>query len=239
MYLFFIFSLFSNHINSQNITTRTNQQWFQYYNEVKLNEKHSLLTDAGYRFSDSFNKKSLYIVRVGFAQHITAKVRLSIGAAFIGLFKNDIVYMHEYRPYQDIVLKSKFSKFDSQQRFRVEERIFKATHESKTLPYDPFNVRFRYQIMCNIPIVKLSSSKPNKKIVLNIGDEVAVNAGKKPLFDQNRVLAGVTFQMKENFGIKFIYNYQLKALKSNSYLGEDQIIWIQVQQAINLIKPKE
>ncbi len=239
LYLFVILSAFSIQLNSQNITTRTNQQWFQYNNELKLNEKHSLLTDGGYRVSESFSKKTLYMVRVGFTQQVTTKIRLSIGVAFFSLYKNEVVYMHEYRPYQDIVFKSKFSKFDFQQRIRVEERIFKATHESNALYYDPFNVRFRYQFMFNIPIVKLSSTNPSRKIALNIGDEVFVNAGKEPVIDQNRVLAGVTFYLNESLGIKFIYNYQLRTLKSNSYFGEDQIFWLQLQHTINLIKSKE
>lgn len=49
----------------QKIITRGNQQWIQYYNQIRFGEHGILVTDGGFRMMDGFGEPSQYILRAG------------------------------------------------------------------------------------------------------------------------------------------------------------------------------
>ena len=85
------------------------------------------------------------------------------------------------------------------------------------------NYTFRYQFILSYPISKPGA---NTKILLSIGDEILINAGKEivyNIFDQNRILLGTTFQLNNNFALTFTYNYQFKSLNSPNEFKQEKL----------------
>jgi len=104
-----------------------------------------------------------------------------------------------------------------------------------------FNFRFRYSLMAGIPLFKLSETDRDKKVLLNLGDEVFFNAGKGivfNVFDQNRLLISPTVQFSKNFAVSVTYNSQFAATTTAAVYNQNNIVWLQIRQKFRAVKKK-
>lgn len=125
----------------------SNQQWFQYYNQLKLSEKWTWLTDGGYRLKDGFKHSSQYIAPTGFDYQLNTGIKLVVGFANLGFYTLAELTKIEFRPYQKLLIKQKFSDLAMGHRFRVEQRFFRCIVQGNIQDEGNFNFRFRYRFL--------------------------------------------------------------------------------------------
>lgn len=215
----------------------SDQIWIQSYNEAKISEKWTALLDGGLRWRGSFDEQQAYIVRGGMAYSLSQNLRISAGFAHQGFYAEKKIIRHEYRPYQEILLKDNLGKINLSHRFRVEERFFK----DKLMDFSKteFNFRFRYAIMLGIPLANLSAANPQRKLVLNLGDEIFLNAGKEithRIFDQNRVIISPTLQWNRDLSIAFTYNSQFASTAVPEIFLQSHVAWLQIRYNLDLTR---
>ena len=75
-----------NTIAQEKIIKQGNQQWLQYYAQIKLSDKWTLLPDAGFRFANHFQAKSQYLIRVGLNYTINPNIQVGGGFAHFGTY---------------------------------------------------------------------------------------------------------------------------------------------------------
>lgn len=240
--LFLLHCVSLNTVSQPRTVNRSNQQWLQYYAQIKLGEKWTMLADAGYRSTDHFQQSLLYIVRAGLDYTINPNLHVSAGFANLGFYFAGQENKIEFRPYQELLIKNKFNTVDVTHRFRIEERIFNTVLNGRIQNSARFNFRFRYLCMASIPLFNLSKKYVDKKILLNVGDEIFLNAGKEivyNVFDQNRFLISPTLQFSKVFLISFTWNSQFAATNKQATYNHASVAWLQVRHKINFNPKKE
>lgn len=212
---------------------RENQQWVQYYGQLQFKEEWVWFFDGGFRWSDAFQEKSQYIVRSGIGYQLGKDMRISAGVATLGMYRADRLDRIEIRPYQDFNLNQSFGNIKSQHRFRLEERFFKKVEEGEVRNGHTFNFRFRYSLMFNVPVAKLQALGPEARLLLSVGDEIFINAGKEivyNVFDQNRILIGPTLQLNNRLSLNCLYQSQFRSTSSPGKYGQLDILWVSIRQ---------
>jgi hypothetical protein len=229
-------------VAQQKTVKHGNQQWVQYYGQAKLGEKFTLQADGGYRAADGFKTSVQYIARAGMAYSITPQIQVAAGFANLGFYASGKINKREFRPYEELLIKNTFKRFQITHRYRIEERFFNLVSDGKIERPGTFNFRFRYLMMAAIPLFKLSKSNNNAQFLLNIGDEIFFNAGEKivyNVFDQNRLIISPTLQCNKNFSISFTWNNQFASANSPATYNHTNVLWLQVRQTLNFVRKKE
>ena len=220
----------------KNVTTG-NQQWLQYYNQTKLGKNWVWLTDGGYRWRDGFEESTKYIARTGLGYSINPNMRVSAGLAYLGLYSSGKVSTVELRPYQEFLLKNGLNKIGISNRFRVEKRFFNPVIHEAFPTQNTFNFRFRYAITASIPLSRLSKDDPDKKLLLNIGNEIFINAGNEivhDVFDQNRFTVSPSVQCSENLTFSLTWNSQFSSTSTPESYDNNNVMWLQVRHTLDL-----
>ena len=229
-------------ISQTRIVNRSEQQWLQYYAQIKVAEKWTALADAGYRATDFLNDPLQYIVRGGVDYGINPNLHVAAGFAHLGFYSGGKENRIEFRPYQELLNKNKFNKVELTHRFRVEERIFHTVVNGAIQHPATFNFRFRYFFVASIPLFQLSKKNADKKVLLNVGDEIFINAGKEivyNVFDQNRFLISPTLQVNPVFLISFTWNSQFGATSKQATYNYASVAWLQIRHKINFDPKKQ
>ncbi|OOG76194.1 DUF2490 domain-containing protein [Algoriphagus sp. A40] len=216
----------------------SNQVWLQSYHEGRISSKWTALLDGGFRWRNGFDRRLAYIVRGGVGYSLSPKLRVGGGFAFMGIYGEKEIIRHEYRPYQEVLLKDQLGKLSISHRFRIEERIFK----DKVLDFATvdFNFRFRYAVTLGIPLANLSSKDPNRRLVLNLGDEIFLNAGKEithNTFDQNRLIISPTLQWNKSLSVSLTYNYQYASTPDADIYLVSHVGWLQIRHNLDFRNP--
>src|SRR5690606_6903398 len=153
--------------------------------------------DTGFRWKDGFAENSQFLIRTSLGYSLNQNLRAGAGVAYFGHYSQDTLNRVEYRPHQELQFKSVYNKIKFSQRLRIEERFFNPLNN----PNNNFNFRFRYSFIVSVPIFKLSKNNPDSMFLLNVGDEIFINAGKErptQTFDQNRFVVSPTFQLNKS-----------------------------------------
>lgn len=220
----------------------SNEQWFQYYNQTKLNNKWTWLIDGSYRRKDNFSELSQYLIRTGIGYSINKDVKINAGIAHFGFVSSEQLSKVEFRPYQEVIVKNKLKKISLNHRFRVEQRYFYPVINGDLQNLSTFNFRYRYALIASIPLFNFSKENPDKKLLLNIGDELFINSGKDivyNIFDQNRILISPTIQFNKKLSIAITWNeiYATTTL-ANTY-KKTHVLWIQIKHNLDLTSKKK
>ncbi len=234
----FFFVFCSTYAQDRSVS-QGNLQWFQYYSQIKLNEKWFLQTDGGYRWNDGFEEQTQYIVRTGAKYAINKKYGVGAGFAHLGFYADQNLVRIEFRPYQELSMNSSFGALGIDHRLRAEERFFKSVENGNDQAASAFGLRFRYLIMASIPICKLSKTKPDQKLLLNVGNEVFIQLGSdgnETIFDQNRFLISPALQFNQNLAVSLTYNNQVAATTTANHYNHTHIIWVKVRHKIDAKK---
>ncbi len=224
----------------KNISTG-NQQWLQYYSQIQLSDRWTWLSDAGFRWKGGFEENSQYVIRTGIGYAINPTIRISTGFAHLGFYSSDKVDRVEFRPYQELLVENKFNKVGLNHRYRIEERFFNPVINGQIQPSSSFNFRFRYSVIVSIPLFRLSKGESAKVFLLNIGDEIFINAGKEivdRVFDQNRLIISPAFKLSEHLTLSLTWNSQFESTSTQAHFVYTNVFWLQVNQKIILKKEK-
>lgn len=219
---------------------KSNHQWFQMYSQVSFVEKWSIVSDGGFRWQNTFNTKSSYIIRTGFAYDINSSFRFSMAFANAGYYLSDSLKRMEYRPHQELTYRKKFKHFTLDQRVRVEQRFFGAYRYAGSDIPSSNNWRFRYQAQMNIPLLRFAGADSSRSISLTLADEIFFAAGKNitNAFNLNRFLIGPNFNVNKKLTISLIYNAQIAPLGSNDNYSYSSIFWFTVRHKMICRKSK-
>lgn len=210
-----------------------NQQWLQYYTLVALNERWTLTADAGLRRIDHFSEWAQTLVRAGINYRVAAQAHTGIGWALFYFYQNNQHTRSEIRPYHELGTKQEWGNSTLQHRLRTEFRFFRHTNLGNNNFGNSFNVRFRYRLYFTTPLMKVSNRYPGRQLLLNVGDELFINAGKQIVynaFENNRLLLGATLQWNENLGITCNYNFQYGQRALPGSFEHSNIVWLSMLQ---------
>ncbi|MDN3669814.1 DUF2490 domain-containing protein [Echinicola jeungdonensis] len=216
-----------------------NQQWFQYYNQIKLDEKWALLTDGGLRTRNNFDEFSQYLIRTGIGFNPSSILSFLVGFAHLGFYNNGSRTRSELRPYQELVINNKLAPISLSHRYRVEERFFRNTSQDNSKS-NSFNFRFRYRIMASIPLWE-STEHDGKSLSFNVGDEILINAGKDVVynvFNQNRILIGPAFQLNKTLDFSLTYTHQFSASNAPREYQNSHIFWLGIKHKMDFTSKK-
>jgi hypothetical protein len=197
---------------AQKTIVHTNYQWFQYFNQLKFSEKHTLFSDVSFRSVNNFNSLSQILLRTGFGYPVTPRIQGVTGVACFTFYNTESSMNRiEFRPFQDFVMNRSLGKTSVVHRLRTEARYFRTVTEGDITSQSSFNFRFRYRIFFMVPILKLSETHSDRRLLLNIGDEVFINAGKEIIytaFDNNRFTLGSTVECSNKVSVALNYMFQ-------------------------------
>lgn len=210
------------------IVVRENQQWIQYYGQLRLTENWLLTGDTGFRWKDGLTASHQHIVRAGGLYKAGGSVQLGGGLAHSGIYEAGSVEQREWRLYEEVGFKNSFRFLELAHRLRIEQRFQHPT---------PFTVRFRYSLMASIPLFVLSSGNGDFRLSFRAGDELFINSLKKNsinLFDQNRIVAGPVIHLGDALSMAVLWNSQYAATSLPSTYRQTHVIWLQVRHTFSL-----
>jgi len=192
-------------------TEKVNQVWLGYLNQTRLSNKFGLWTDLHLRTKENFvDNFSQSIVRLGLTYYLTDATKLTAGYAFISIYPADAhkkITQPEHRPWQQVQWHTKYGKKRMMQWFRLEERFRRKILNDSTLATGSnFNFRVRYNIWYDVPLSKKGIVPKTVSFVVN--DELHINFGKQIVnnyFDQNRLFAGLKYQVSEHSNVQVGY----------------------------------
>jgi len=239
---FLLFLLIPIQTFCQKKVSRISQQWIQSYHEAKLTTRWTALLDGGFRWREGFAEPSAYIIRGGIAYSILPNLRAASGFAHLGFFANEKVIRQEFRPHQEIQYRYSIGKVNFSQRIRIEERFFKAKAVITPFSELDFNFRFRYQFMVAIPLFRLAERNPDRKLILNLGDELFLNAGKQvanQVFDLNRLLISPSIQWSKSLSIALTYNSQYASTSIPDRYIHSNVAWLQLRHNLDFRKSED
>jgi Protein of unknown function (DUF2490) len=188
--------------------------WLVYFGNQKINQKWNWHNEVQYRSYNFIGDTNQLLLRTGIGYNLSDNNNnILLGYGFINTQKyiantDEKSSFNEHRIYQQFITRQNFGRIFLQHRYRLEERF---------LPND-FQMRFRYFLGLNIPINTKTLEK--KTIYFSSYNEVFVNA-EKPLFDRNRLFAGLGYCINKN--IKIETGFMAQTLE-NSNRNQFQII---------------
>lgn len=206
----------------QKISERREQVWLGYFNQTRFTERSGLWVDLQLRLNDYLNQKSLSIARIGYTYFCSDQLRLTAGYGLITHYSLTAGQPHvpENRPWQQVQWFDKKRKVSLSQYLRVEERFVRTTLNGELEDDYRFSWRFRYNFAIFIPLKGEALIAGTPFISLN--DEVLISAGKNVInnyFDQNRLFAGVGYQLTDKLNAQFGYLYVFQQLPAgNQYI---------------------
>lgn len=206
----------------------SNQIWAQYYNQIKLNERHSIVCDAGFRWKINLSEKTSTLGRIGLQKKLNGRANLTIGVAWFGFYSSDKLNRNEWRGWQEFSYNHFYKRINIQHRFRLEERYFRSVGSTNS----SFNYRSRYRFYTTIPIN--SNSLIKNTIYFLCGDELFIDFGKDIIynFNQNRILTGLGYKVNDKLSFSITYADQIARKKFTTCFERTNIIWIAVNQKI-------
>ncbi|UBM59801.1 DUF2490 domain-containing protein [Marinilongibacter aquaticus] len=224
---------------AQRTVSHASQYWSQYYNQTVLNKDWSILVDGGFRWKEVFGQSSQYIARAALKRNLNARFHLAVGLANLGFYssQNELNKL-EMRPYFELGMKDKWGKVKLSHRYRIESRNFHTVNVEDMPVSKTHNLRYRYRLMCNIPLTK----GKNPSLALLLGDEIFLNSGKSIVynfFDQNRILVGPALQLNPSWGLNLMLSSTYAGTNQPQSYKFTQVFWLGIKHKIDLSKEKK
>lgn len=214
--------------------THNNQQWAQYYLLFKINQRFTILGDAGLRRKDVFTEWSQSLIRSGVSYSVAENYLTALGFACFFSYKDNKANRRELRPYQEFTASFKKTNFTIQHRLRIEERFFSGINENKSASHN-FNFRFRYRLYLTIPFSFIIRSDKPSRLLVNLGDELFVNAGKQVVYntlDNNRLIFGPSYRINKQCLLSLFYVYQYGQRSAPDTYEQANIFWLTFTHSI-------
>lgn len=206
----------------------SDQYWLQYYGQLQLNNKWSILGDAGIRMKKSCSEKAATLGRIGLQYQFNPSISTAIGAAYFSQYSNNQIAREEWRAYQELFVKHRFGRFFASHRLRLEERYF----HTLTTRKDNFNFRLRYRFYVTVPINHIAMQ--SRTFYLIAGDELFLNFGEQIIYnyDQNRAIGGCGYKFNDVLMINLTYVYQYAQKNTAFNFEKTDVVWLGIVHTI-------
>ena len=169
--------------------------WPGYYGSIALNSRWGLWAEAQYRAYDFRLDLEQLLLRGAVTYNVRPDVQLAAGYAYVrsepyipGTEQKRVT--EEHRLYQQLILRNRWGRVYLTHRYRVEERF---------LPDEVFKVRFRYFLGGNLCLNHKGMHQGTA--YLSAYNELFIH-DRRPLFDRNRLYAGVGYNISKNVRIE-------------------------------------
>lgn len=197
--------------------------WTCLFHQYALNSKWSVHSEFQWRRNQGFSEPQQELLRFGLNYHLPGAIMLTAGYGFIhtypyGVFPSSAEFP-EHRIWQQIQFRNTYRKSQWINRLRLEQRwinlpVINASQEYESGPA-VFSNRIRILNRYSRPI--FSNEFKNYAFYITAYDEMMVQFGshvKHNIFDQNRLSAGVGYQIPILGRIEISYLLQ-SLFKSN------------------------
>jgi Protein of unknown function (DUF2490) len=215
--IFTLAVLFSMKSFSQ-VKSQNNNIWFHYVGKNMITEKASFTLEATMRYANGFSEKQQWFIRPSLDYKFTSKITGSIGFTHYDTYVygdpalNKITSPENHIWIQGIYTHSK-GDFKFVHRLRDENRfvgIAKLNTTSGDFEIDHYEYRnrVRYMFLANYALTKVEDKT---KLFAVVGDEMFLNIGSnagKTLFNQNRIIAGLGYNINSNHQLQLNYIHQ-------------------------------
>ena len=165
--------------------------WLIYFGNKKIDSKWNWHHEVQYRNYDAIGDLQQLLLRTGIGYNLTENNNnVLLGYGFIRSENyiagtDEKIGNSEHRIYQQFTTRQKFGIFNTQHRYRLEERFLS----------NNFALRFRYFLSVNVPLN--NKTIVPKTLYLSAYNEVFLNT-RSPIFDRNRLYGGVGYSMSKN-----------------------------------------
>lgn len=216
-------------------------EWFSWTTSVKVHKNVSILAEGQFRFAGQFEPMQ-FQSRTALDIHLNKSFSV-VPLGYVYTWnptygKQPAKYVNnEHRIFQQVLYKHHAGRISFSHRGRLEQRFIQvhATQNGEVVNegYDLYTNRFRYRFMANIPLGKKEMGP--KTLFASMYDEVFIQWGKKIVNhkpDQNRLFAGLGYQVDKKFTITTGFLYQM-AVKMNGVQQENNL-GVQMMCAYNI-----
>jgi hypothetical protein len=193
-------------------------EWGSVNSNIKIHKILTVYVEGNFRFAKSFEPMQ-HQFRTGLDIALSKKFSILPGYVYTWNYKYGEqpagAINNEHRLFLQGTFKNAWKRLYFQQRIRFEKRYIQA--HSNTETSDAYSVdrnRLRYRSLVNIPFNK--EKVEAGAIFASVWDEVFLSWGKDVTYndapDQNRVYAGLGYQISKPFNVQagFIYQYMIK-----------------------------
>lgn len=208
-------SLYITQIEAQDSEKKITYQqnyWIGYHNQCIISPHWNIYTEIEER--RFFPDRSLtHMARINLNYKINSALEGTTGFAyFLQTTPQDpakpvALTVPELRPHAQFTYTQRTGHLTIQHRYRAEWRFFRNTANNELVSGYHNNFRFRYRLQADYAFFqKENINKGTLRIKLS--DEVMFNAGKEVInntFDQNRIYAGINYQLWENISLELGY----------------------------------
>lgn len=168
--------------------------WYILATNNTVTDKISIQAQTQFRFYEMASEIEQFKIRVGGTYRFSDQLSASLGYSY---FRTDPSYaqedpakFNEHRIYEDIHLRNSIGKVGILHRYRAEHRFFDFENGSDTRHW------MRYMLKLTYPLTE--------RVSIDVYDEVFVNL-EEPLFGQNWLGGGVTYQLSTNLKTRVGY----------------------------------
>jgi hypothetical protein len=218
------------------------QTWLGVFNQTRFSDRWGLWAEGHLRLHDQFVRDLFQAVgRVGVTYYLTDDVRLTGGYAYVHHFPDGArtVGQPEHRPWQQVQWFTRFPKVRLMQWVRLEERFRQQVVNNEELGsgFD-FNYRTRFNTALFLPLTHKAFEPGGLQLLLN--DEVMVNFGEQiryNYFDQNRLFAGVVYQVSKHAQLQAGYMHLFQQLPAGDTYRNQHTIRVFYFHNLDLRKP--
>lgn len=232
LFILIIFLFGTPAIGQEKITAYSDQYWFQYYGQLAMNEKISLLYDGGIRYKYAFKEKVATLGRMGIQYKLGKKWSVAAGGAYFTQYTSDKLSREEWRGWEETQFKHQWKRLYSTNRLRFEQRNF---HYLSTGKNDYTN-RIRIRAQLQIPLNK--KTMDNNTLFFVLADELFFEFGKNITynFNHNRAITGLGFKFNDDITINLFYT-SIYTQKNSAILYEySDMVWFNLQHTLRLKK---
>ncbi len=215
-------------------------EWSSLNSTIKLHKKIGVYVEGNFRFAQDLQPQQHQFrtaLEIGIGKHF---VVAPIGYVYTWNYlygKQPAGFINnEHRIFQQIVFKNSYNRLYFSQRLRMEERFIQnhSLNVDQVIIGDSYSderYRLRYRTLVNVPLnnTKIEAGT----LFASVWDEIFLSWGKKVTYhspDQNRIYAGLGYQVTKPFSIQAGFLYQIIVKKNgaqqeNNYGGLIQLTY--------------
>jgi hypothetical protein len=224
--------------------------WVRYMVTLRLPKTWELVADGDMRgtMANGYPTQSM-LPRVEVRKGLKHSYTIGAGMAVLLTYRSptdefDVkVVAPELRPYINLMKRDRLDRLTVNQRIRVEQRLFPKSGTTALSPIDysgPWTTitRFRYLFSVSIPLWRKDDID---RLLLNVGDEVMLRAGDDvggQVFDQNRVITGLSFNFNPKWGIDLSHIWWFQLSGTDVFLNRN-VLQLAVRHTVDISKRKE
>jgi hypothetical protein len=244
MILVFGLLLGSAFVHAQKKVSHVDQTWLGLVQLVRVSPHWGFMADESYRTSHEWLQgNNLAQGRVGITYYISNRTQVSAGYAYAHSFAGENHPQNaraEHRPWQQVLWTNNASRLRLLQRVRLEERWRQHLgNRGEVAPGYNFNYRAGMFLQLLYPLGKQAYTPGS--VALLLSDELMINMGKEIVmntFDQNRVIAGIQWQVTKAGYLQAGWMHAYQQLSSGQAYRRSEIARIFYTHNINLQRRK-